>query len=67
MERESIFRDQSGHSIFIEKANRVKGLIQGAGRDTLLSQRRQKLFQFLLTRQIRRKPFYANRRLYINY
>ena len=40
-----------------KKDNGVKGLILSAGRDILLSQSRQKPFQFLFTRQMRRKPF----------
>ena len=32
-------------------------MILSAGRDILLSQSRQKPFQFLFTRQMRRKPF----------
>jgi hypothetical protein len=41
----------------VQENNRIKGLSLGAGRDTLLSQSRQKPFQFLFTRQMSRKPF----------
>jgi hypothetical protein len=43
--------------LFVEKNNRVKGLILGAGRDILLGQSIQKPFQFLFTRSMRWKPF----------
>jgi hypothetical protein len=43
----------------VEKDDRIKGLILGAGGDILLGQGAQKTLQLLFARQMRRKPFEA--------